>query len=74
MVVMIMLVLVLVLLLVLTPPPQMHGIPGPGQGTGVSNVSWRMGLQKLQWTIGLPGGGMRDGMLRLNSTVYVGNL
>ena len=43
--------------------------PHPGQGTGVGNVSWKMGLQKLVWEIGRPGGGMRDGMLRLNSTV-----
>lgn len=49
---------------------EMKGLPGPGQGTGVGNVSWKMGLQKLVWEIGRPGGGMRAGMLRLNSTVW----
>lgn len=29
-----------------------------------------MGLQKLVWEIGSSGGGMREGMLRLNSTVW----
>lgn len=48
----------------------MHGVPGPGQGTGIGDVEWTMGLQKLIWTIGLPGNGMRQGMLRLNSTVW----
>jgi hypothetical protein len=47
------------------PDWEMRGLPGPGQGTGVGNVSWKMGLQKLVWTIGAPGGGMRPGMLRL---------
>ena len=51
------------------PDWEMKGFPGPGQGTGVGKVSWKMGLQKLVWEIGRPGGGMRDGMLRLNSTV-----
>lgn len=36
----------------------------------VGNVSWKIGLQKLVWEIGRPGGGMREGMLRLNSTVW----
>jgi len=49
---------------------EMKGLPGPGQGTGVGNVSWRMGLQKLTWAIGGAGGGMQEGMLRLNSTVW----
>eukprot|EP00039_Didymoeca_costata_P021687 m.2767 g.2767 ORF g.2767 m.2767 type:complete len:578 (-) comp2586_c0_seq1:73-1806(-) len=48
----------------------MHGLPGPGQGTGVGNVSWRMALKKLVWTIGKEGYGMREGMLRLNATVW----
>jgi hypothetical protein len=48
----------------------MQGVPGPGQGANVGNVAWRVGLQKLVWTIGAPGGGMREGMLRLNSTVW----
>jgi hypothetical protein len=52
------------------PDWEMKGFPGPGQGTGVGNVSWRMGLQKLVWEIGRPGGGMRPGLLRLNSTVW----
>ena len=52
------------------PDWEMRGLPGPGQGTGVGNVSWKMGLQKLVWTIGAPGGGMRPGMLRLNSTIW----
>ena len=42
---------------------EMHGLPGPGRGTGVGNVSWKMGLQKLVWTID-------GGMLSLNSTVW----
>ena len=50
------------------PDWEMKGFPGPGQGTGVGNVSWKMGLQKLVWEIGRPGGGMQAGMLRLNST------
>lgn len=48
----------------------MEGVPGPGRGTGIGNVAWRVGLQKLVWTIGGAGGGMREGMLRLNSTVW----
>jgi hypothetical protein len=49
---------------------EMVGVPGPGQGSGVGNVRWKMGLQKLVWTIGGAGGGMREGMLRLNSTIW----
>lgn len=41
----------------------MHGLPGPGRGTGVGNVSWKMGLQKLVWTID-------GGMLALNASVW----
>ena len=52
------------------PTYEMRGLPGPGQGTGVGDVRWRIGLQKLVWTIGLPGGGMRPGHLRLNTTVW----
>ena len=49
----------------------MRGLPGPGQGTGVGKgVAWKMGLQKLTWTIGGSGGGMPNGMLRLNATVW----
>ena len=43
---------------------EMRGLPGPGQGTGVGDVSWKMGLQKLVWTIGERRGGMQEGMLR----------
>ena len=46
------------------------GLPGPGKGTGVGGVSWKIGLKKLVWTLGLPRGGMPAGMLRLNSTVW----
>ena len=49
---------------------EMVGVPGPGQGSGVGHARWKMGLQKLIWTVGGAGGGMREGMLRLNSTVW----
>ena len=52
------------------PDYEMVGLPGPGRGTGVGDVRWRMGLQRLTWTIGGAGGGMQEGMLRLNSTVW----
>ena len=36
----------------------------------MGNVRWKIGLKKLVWTIGAAGGGMQEGMLRLNSTVW----
>ena len=35
-----------------------------------SECALEIGLQKLIWTIGVPGFGMQEGMLRLNSTVW----
>ena len=43
-------------------PYTMVGLPGPGNGTGVGNVSWSNNLTALVWTI-------RGPFLDLNSTV-----
>ena len=32
---------------------EMSGLPGPGKGTGVGGVSWKIGLKKLVWTLGI---------------------
>ena len=42
---------------------EMHGLRGPGNGTGVGDVSWGNNLTTFVWTI-------RSAFLELNATVF----
>ena len=33
---------------------EMHGLPGPGAGTGVGDVEWQNNLTAIVWTINAP--------------------